>query len=89
VENDNINYRFSKERLILLAIVLIIVWGSLLTFWYFKADEITRDPCSICAERMGEKVTCRINNYSPLAPTPERNYYPNGSTLDVNNPLTK
>jgi len=82
VERDKFEYRISKERLLIIGTVIVIVWLSLLVFWYLKAEEVTKDPCSICAKRMGEKVTCTMQNYNPLIPTPIRSYYPNGTIED-------
>ena len=43
---------------------------------YAKADEISKSPCSICAEKMGENVYCRVGNL-------ERIYYPNFTIVDT------
>jgi hypothetical protein len=64
------------KRLIFIALFLLIMWGSFLIFLWNKADEITRDPCSICAEVMGETVWCIVNGK-------ERFYHPNGTTQDI------
>lgn len=45
---------------------------------YIKADEVTRDPCSICAEKMGEKVICTTGDYIQL----QRIYFPNKTILN-------
>lgn len=31
-----------------------------MVLFYLKADEVTKDPCSVCAKRMGENVTCTL-----------------------------
>lgn len=46
-----------------------------MTFFYLKADEITKDPCSICAEYMGDTVTCTTGTFQPIS----KIYYQNGS----------
>lgn len=68
--------RFLNEhRAISLGLFLIIIWGSLLTFWWFKADEVTKDPCSICAERHNDNVICSLNSVQ----LQNLIYLPNGS----------
>lgn len=71
-----INFRLDMKRWIVLGAFLLIIWFSLLAFWWMKADEISRDPCSICAERMGEEVTCSTGYVYVSTKT----YYPNGSS---------
>lgn len=44
-------------------------------FFYLKADEITKDPCSICAKQQDESVYCRIGSLT-------RTFYPNYSIID-------
>lgn len=58
-------------------LLLLIVWASLLTFFYLKADEVTKDPCRVCSERMGEKVVCTTGDVFKAV----RTYYPNGSVV--------
>jgi len=67
-----------KKEFTIVAIVMLIIWGSLLTFFWIKTDEITKDPCSICSERMGEDVVCTTNTeFGPV----RRFYYPNGTIV--------
>jgi hypothetical protein len=61
--------------MITVGIFLLIVWGSIFFLLWNKADEVTKDPCSVCAERVGEKVTCTLPGIRPLF----SNYYPNGT----------
>jgi len=66
----------TNSRFKFIALLLIIIWLGFMTLFYFKADEITKDPCSICAERMGEQVVCTTNaEFVPVS----RIYYPNGT----------
>ena len=53
------------------------MWIGFFVFFYLKADEITKDPCSICAKKMGEEVSCRVGQNVIL----ERTYLPNGSVV--------
>lgn len=61
-----------------LCITMLLIWSSLLGFWYLKAEEISKDPCAICAKKMADKVTCTIGGTVPIA----RYYYPNGSIYE-------
>lgn len=74
-------YWITNSRFKLIVIVMILIWSSLLLFWYIKADEITKDPCSICAEKLGEKVSCTTTlNYIPVT----KDFYPNGTSMLIN-----
>ena len=42
---------------------------------FLKADEISRDPCSICSERIGQEVNC-------YAGTLHRVYLPNATIIN-------
>ena len=66
------------KKFIIACIVILIIWGSLFFLWYKKTDEVTRDPCSICSERMGDKVRCTTQSDYNIF----RDYYPNGSIVD-------
>lgn len=71
-------YFLDRHRFIMIAIILLIMWAGFMIFYYLKADEITRDPCSICSERMGKDVSCILQQPYPVTKT----YYPNGSYSD-------
>jgi len=71
-------YWLDLKRFILIGIFLLIMFFGFLTFFYLKADEITKDPCLICAEYMGDKVICRVGTTYIL----ERIYNPNGTITD-------
>lgn len=66
---------FERKKFIIVISLIIFMWISLIVFFYMKADEVTLDPCSICAKRMGNKVICTTQSSVPLY----RTYYPNGS----------
>lgn len=68
----------NRNQFKVVVIVILIIWLTLLAFYFMKADEITRDPCSICAEKMGSEVVCTIMQTHPVSKT----YYPNGSSDD-------
>ncbi|MEX0594855.1 MAG: hypothetical protein WD512_00010 [Candidatus Paceibacterota bacterium] len=68
-----------EHRFTSVIIIMLIIWFSLLTFFFIKADEITKDPCSICAASKGDKVFCRIGDVVVV----ERIYNPNGSIEEI------
>lgn len=73
-------FLITDNRFILIAILLMIIFFSFLTFFYLKADEVTRDPCSICSERMGEEILCTVvGSFEPIT----RTYNTDGSIENV------
>lgn len=79
MSSDNQGDWFNRHRMITIGVFLLIVWGSLWLLFFLKADEITKDPCSICAERMGDKVICTMGSTYKIS----RNFEPNGSIYDT------
>lgn len=73
--SDNLREYLTSKKFLIIICVLLLMWGSLMVFFYLKADEVTKDPCRICSEYMGEKVTCTLQYSTPV----NRYYYPNGS----------
>ena len=73
------DYWLDRNRYIFIVVVLIVMWLGFMTFYYLKADEITKDPCSICAKRMGSKILCTTQ--TPVQS--KREYYENGSIVDI------
>lgn len=63
----------------IVVICLMIIWGSIIALFYLKADEVTRDPCSVCAERMGKKVVCNQIDTGFFTAPARIAFYPNGS----------
>ena len=59
----------TNNRFKFIALLLMIIFLIFMLVLFLKAEEISKDPCSICAERMGEEVTCYLGNlhriYSP------------------------
>jgi len=68
-------YWITNSRFKFIAILLVLIWIGFMIFFFMKAEEITNDPCSICAKRMGEEVICKAG----LTYITEKTYYPNGS----------
>ena len=71
-------YWITNSRFKIILIALMVIWIGFMVFFYLKADEITKDPCQICSERMGEKVICTTKTTIPI----NRVYYPNGTIYD-------
>lgn len=74
--DDTIKIMELKYNLKVVAVAMVIVWISLLGFFYLKADEITKDPCSICAEKYRFPVSCYVHEESIT-------YHPNGTITEV------
>lgn len=70
-----IDYFGGEKKFYIIMIVLILMWLGVMTLFYLKADEVTKDPCSICAKKMGERIICKgaITDAMPIT----RQYYPN------------
>lgn len=62
-----------------IVIILIVMWLGVMTFFYLKADEVTKNPCQICAKKLGTKVTCSITGTTD--PT-QKEFYPNYTIID-------
>ena len=65
------------NRFIIVSIILILIYAGFMLLFYLKADEITKDPCSICSKYMGKTVFCTTESTIPL----DRYYFPNGSIV--------
>jgi hypothetical protein len=76
-------YFLDRHRFLAIGIFLLIIWFGFIVFFYLKADEITKDPCRICSERMGEEVTCTVGTFIPV----NRVYYPNGTIYEDRNDI--
>ena len=63
-------YWITNSRFKFIALLLMIIWIGFMIFLFIKAEEITKNPCSICAKKMGEEVHCYIGNL-------EKIFYPN------------
>ena len=71
-------YWITNSRFKLIAIILVVMWCGIMVLFYLKADEVTKDPCSICAEKMGDEVVCSVMVLGGNVPA-SRIYYSNGS----------
>lgn len=62
-------YWITNSRFKLIVIVMLIIWFSLLVFWWMKAEEITNHPCEVCARVMGDNVNCYTGKFQPISKT--------------------
>lgn len=69
-------FSIPKDRFYIIAIVLFLMWVGLMVFFYLKTDEITKNPCQICSEKMGSEFYC-IHSSGLFIQTVR--FYPNGS----------
>lgn len=76
------NYFFKSKRFIIIVIILIAMWLGLMVFFYLKADEVTKDPCSICAKEMNDKVICTTQSGMGII---SRTFYPNWTIINGRN----
>ena len=72
------DYWITDSRFKWISLLLFLIFVIFMLFFYLKAEEVTKDPCSICAKRMGENVICTTGGIIPL----ERVYYTDGSILN-------
>lgn len=53
-------YWITNDRFKLIVIVLLLMWIGFMAFFYLKAEEITKNPCQVCARQMGTDVSCSL-----------------------------
>lgn len=70
---------FKRFETIFIGAVVLIVWIVLIIFFVRYGESVQKDPCSICAKRMGDNVVCRTENTILVS----RIYYPNGTIEDI------
>ena len=83
-EKKKKEYWITNSRWKLIVIILVLFWVGIMVLLYLKADEVTKDPCGICAKKMGEEVIC----YTGTSEKSIKTYYPNGS-VDYEIPNSK
>ena len=74
-----INYFGSEKRFYTILIVLFLMWLGIMTLFYLKADEVTKSPCQICANKLNDDVVCTIQSGGEIR---QRVFYPNFTILD-------
>ncbi len=78
----------NNTRWTIIVLCLMFIWASLWVLFYLKADEVTKDPCSICSKKMGKEVVCTIQaneKHDSLT----RTYLVNGSIEDPILPISR
>ena len=74
-----ISYFGTEKRFYIILIVLFLMWLGIMTLFYLKADEVTKSPCQVCANKLNNDVVCSIQNGGEIR---QRVYYPNFTILD-------
>ena len=54
------------KKLIIIAIALLILWGSFLWFAINYSEDLRNHPCDICADKIGKDVTCYAGQISTI-----------------------
>ena len=73
-------YWITNSRFKFIAVLLLIIFFTFMTLLYLKADVISKDPCSVCAERFGSEVSCKIVSTNQEL---SRSYFPNGTIINT------
>lgn len=55
-------------------IVFFIMWLLLMGWLFYQGNAITKDPCSICANRLNEEVSCTLSGGGKIM---TKIFYPN------------
>lgn len=66
-------YWITDNRFKWISLLLFFMFIIFMTLLYLKADEITHNPCEICAQKSGEMVICSLGSQARI-------YYPNLTT---------
>ena len=72
-------YYLDTKRFIILASFLMLIFLTLMFLLYLKADEITKNPCQICAKKIGNSVICTVNSGTEIM---TRTFEPNFTIHD-------
>jgi len=65
----------TNSRFKYIGLILFLMFVVFMALIYFKADELTHNPCQLCAEKMGESVYCRVGDL-------QRTFNPDFSVVD-------
>jgi len=63
-----------KKWIIIIAI-LVLIWVSFFCYLIIYGEKVSKDPCSVCAERLGKEVVCNYGKFNSNSVT----FFPNGS----------
>lgn len=70
----------TDDRYKLIWITLVVMWLLFMVFFFLKAEEITNNPCEVCAKKLNKDVYCSINGAGKII---SRTFYPNLTTIDI------
>jgi len=62
----------TDSRFKFIAILLMIIWLGFMVLFFLKAEEITNNPCNVCAKRMDMPVKFALEGK-------QRSYNPDGT----------
>ena len=68
-------YWITSSRFKFIALILLIMFLVFMALLYLKTDELTKHPCQICSQKMGQDVICSIG-YE------QRTFLPNLTIID-------
>lgn len=73
-----VNYLLGDKRFYTLLVVLFVMWLGVMGLFYLKADEVTHNPCELCAERLDREIFCTIAGGGSIN---NQIFYPNLTTV--------
>ena len=62
-------YWITNSRFKFIALLLFLMFLVFMALIFFKADEITKNPCLICAKKLGENISCVTQSGLPVTRT--------------------
>ena len=65
-----------NKKFLIAAIVILIIWGSLIYLIINYAHDLRTHPCSLCAKKIGEDFSCSVVGIT-------RTFFSNGSVEDI------
>ena len=65
----------TNSRFKYIGLILFLMFVVFMFLIYLKADELTHNPCQLCAEKMGESVICYVGDS-------QRTFNPDFSIID-------
>ena len=81
-------YWITNSRFKIILLVFFIFWLGIMALFYLKTDEVTKNPCQICAKQQGTQVLCTMLGGNGNQQT----FYPNFSIIfmaDINKSFKK
>lgn len=69
-------YWITNSRFRIIIVVLFIMWFGVMVLFYAKSDEVTKNPCSICAAQQSTAVSCTLQGGGLIL---NKVYYPDFS----------